>query len=71
MLLYGENDISYEISISSKIKIEEGSTLQQLLENLNNNYKIDDDEFINNPNKTIKIITKDNRNGKKIATVWF
>lgn len=71
MLLYGESDISYDIKVSSKIQIEKGSTLQKLLENLNNNYEIDDDEFINDINKTIKITTKDNRSGKEIDTIWF
>lgn len=71
MLLYGEDDISYDIKISSKRQIEDGSVLQQLLKNLNNNYEISDDEFVSNANKTIKITIKDNRNGKVIDTVWF
>ncbi len=71
MLLYGEQDISYEIKISSTKKIEEGSYLQKLLSNLENNYKIDDEAFENNKEKTIKITTWDNRTGQEIKTVWF
>ncbi len=71
MLLYGEEDIKYEITISGKRKIEEGSTLKYLLENLNNNYKINDDAFKEKTDKTIKITTYDNRDGKLINTVWF
>ena len=71
MLLYGEKDIDYKITISSKRKIEEGSTLKNLLENLNNNYMIDDETFVKNKNKTIKITTYDNRTGKEINTIWF
>ena len=74
MLLYGEKDIKYEITISSKKKIEEGSVLQQLFENINNNYNISDEVFKNskeNKNKTINIKTYDNRNGELIEEVWF
>lgn len=71
MLLYGEEDISYEIKISSKKAIKEGSVLQKLLANLENNYQIDDTAFKENRDKTIKITTYDNRNNKLIQTVWF
>ncbi len=71
MLLYDEEDIKYEIKISSKRKIEEGSTLQKLLANIGNNYQIDDTVFDKNKDKTIKITTYDNRTGKEIDTVWF
>ena len=71
MLLYGEKDIKYEITISSKRELEEGSTLKYLLENLNNNYKINDEAFVNKADKTIKITTYDNRTEKLINTVWF
>lgn len=71
MLLYGENGIRYEIDISSKKTIEEGSILQQLLENLNNNYKINNDAFVEHQDKAIKITTYDNRNNNVIQTVWF
>ena len=71
MLLYDEEDIKYEIKISSKRKIEEGSTLQKLLANIGNNYQIDDTAFEKNKDKTIKITTYDNRTGKEIDTVWF
>ncbi len=40
MLLYGEEDISYEIKISSKQEIKESTTLQRLLVNIGNNYEI-------------------------------
>ena len=71
MLLYDEEDIGYEIKISSKRKIEEGSTLKNLLENIGNNYQIDDSSFEKNKDKTIKITTWDNRTGEEIDTVWF
>ena len=71
MLLYGEEDIKYEIKISSKKEINEGTTLYELLKNLDNNYQIDDTAFKENKNKTIKITTWDNRTGEKIDTVWF
>ena len=74
MLLYDEKDIRYEIKISSRMKIEEDSVLKALLQNLNNNYTIDDDVFNNsekNKDKTVKITTWDNRTGKLIKEVWF
>lgn len=71
MLLYDEEDIKYEIKISSKRKIEEGTTLYELLKNIDNNYQIDDTAFEENKNKTIKITTWDNRTGEEIDTVWF
>lgn len=71
MLLYGEKDIKYEIKISSKKKIEQGSTFQRLLANLGNNYEIEDTAFENKQDKTIKITTYDNRDGNEIATAWF
>ena len=71
MLLYGEDDIKYEIKISSSKKIEEGTTLYELLTNIDNNYSIDDTAFEENKNKTIKITTWDNRTGEEIDTVWF
>lgn len=71
MLLYGEEDIKYEIKISSSKEIEEGTTLYELLENIDNNYQIDDTAFEENKDKTIKITTWDNRTGEEIDTVWF
>lgn len=71
MLLYGEKDIKYEIIISSKRKIQENSTLKKVLNNIENNYQINDDTFVNKENKTVKITTWDNRTGKEIDTVWF
>lgn len=71
MLLYGEKDIKYDIKISSKKEIKEGSILKQLLENLDNNYEINDEVFKEKQDKTIKITTWDNRNGKLIKEVWF
>ena len=64
-------DIKFEIRLSSKKKIEEGSTFQRLLANLENNYQIDDTAFEDNQDKTIKITIYDNRVGKEIETVWF
>ena len=56
------------------MKIEKGSILEQLLENLDNKYEIND-EVLKNDEKhkdnTIKITTWDNRNGKVIREVWF
>lgn len=69
MLLYGEQDIKYEIKISSKKEID--GILQKLLSNIGNNYQIDDTDFEENQNKTVKITTYDNRNGNLIRTVWF
>jgi len=71
MLLYGEEDIGYEIKISSKQEITEGSLLQKLLKNLDNNYKIDDSSFVENKDKTVKITTYDNRTKEQIEVVWF
>ncbi len=71
MLLYGEKDIKFEIKLSSKKEIQEGSTFQRLLANLENNYQIDDTAFEDNQDKTIKITIYDNRVGKEIETVWF
>lgn len=71
MLLYNENDIKYEIRISSKKKIEEGSRLQKLLKNINNNYVIDDKVFEHNNDKTVKINLYDSRDNHLIKTVWF
>ena len=71
MLLYGEEDIKYEIKISSSKETEEGTTLYELLKNIDNNYSIDDTAFEENKNKTIKITTWDNRTGEEIDTVWF
>lgn len=71
MLLYKEKDIKYEVKISSKKQIKEGSVLQKLLTNLENSYEIDDEVFKDKKDKTIKITTYDNRNGKLLETVWF
>ena len=71
MLLYDEKDIKYEIKLSSKKNIENGSVFQELLENLNNNYEIDDEIFKENEDKTVKITTWDNRTGELIKEVWF
>jgi len=71
MLLYDEKDIRYEIKISSKKEIKNGTILDELLENLNNNYEVDDDAFKEKKDKTIKITTWDNQSGEKIDTVWF
>jgi len=71
MLLYGEEDIDYEIVLSSKREIEEGSTLQQLLVNIDNNYKTDDSIFEEKNDKTIKITTYDKINKELIEEVWF
>lgn len=71
MLLYDEEDIKYEIKISSTKEIKEGTTLYELLKNIDNNYQIDDTAFEENKNKTIKITTWDNRTGEEIDTVWF
>ena len=71
MLLYGEDDIKCEIKISSSKEINEGTMLYELLKNLNNNYQIDDTEFQENKDKTIKITTWNNRTGEAIDTVWF
>ena len=71
MLLYNENDIKYEIKISSKKKIEEGSRLQKLLKNINKNYVIDDKVFEHNNDKTVKINLYDSRDNHLIKTVWF
>ena len=74
MLLYDEQDIKYEITLSTKVKIEEESTFEQLLKNINNNYKVSDKVFKeskDNKNKTINIKTYDNRNGELIEEVWF
>lgn len=60
MLIYGEEDMRYEIKISSTKEIKVGTTLYELLKNLNNNYQIDDTVFEENKNKTIKITTWDN-----------
>jgi len=71
MLLYGEEDIKYEIKISSQKQIERESTLYYLLKNIHNNYKIDDSVFIENKDKTIQIITWDTRNGEILDIVWW
>lgn len=71
MLLYEEKDIKYEIKISSKEEIQEESILKILLENLENNYQIDDKIFEEHKDKNIKIDTYDKRNGNLIKTVWF
>ena len=71
MLLYEEYDISYEIKISSTLEIEDESVLQQLLENLGNNYEINDSVFVEQEEKTIQIKTWDNRTGEEIGVVWF
>ncbi len=71
MLLYGEKDIEYEIVISSKKDIKQGSVFQKLLENLDNSYKTNDNVFAEKQNKTIKITTWDKRDDKEISTVWF
>ena len=71
MLLYGEDDIRYEIKISSTREINEGTTLYELLKNLDNNYSIDDSAFEKNKDKTINITTWDNRTGEEIDKVWF
>lgn len=71
MLLAKEQDIRYEVNISSKLKIEDESVLKKLLNNLENNYKIDDDVFNGKQNKVMKITTWDKRNNKEISTVWF
>jgi len=70
MLLYEEEDIKYEIKISSKKQIKEKSTLYYLLENLGNNYEIDDEAFKDKKDKTIKITLKDPY-GSIIDTVWW
>lgn len=71
MLLYGEKDIRYEIKVSSKKEIKQGSVLQKLLLNLENKYEIEDEVFKDQKDKTIQITTYDNRNGALLKTVWF
>ena len=73
MLLYDEKDIKYKIEISSKKKIQEGSVLKALLENLNNNYSVNDEPFEEEKykDKTVKITTWDNRNNELIKEAWF
>jgi len=71
MLLYGEEDIKYEIKIATKEVIKKDSTLYYLLENLENNYEIDGETFKNKKDKTVKITTWDNRTGKLIDTLWW
>lgn len=69
--LYEEKDIKYEIKISSRKKIEEGTVIYNLLKNIGSNYQIDDSAFETNKDKTVKITTWDNRNGTLIDTVWW
>ena len=69
MLLYNEHDIKYDIFISNTSEMS--FTRKELLKNLDNNYKIDDEIFKDNKDKTMKITTYDNRNGNKISDVWF
>lgn len=77
MLLYGEDDIKYEIEIKSTLDIEKDFILKNLLENIDNNYTINDKAFeaVKDDNelynKKIKITTWDKRTDKKINTVWF
>lgn len=71
MLLYGEKDIKYEIKISSKREIKEETTLYNLLENLGNNYRIDDSVFEDKEDKTIKITTWDKRDSSLINKLWW
>lgn len=71
MLLYDENDIEFEIKISSKRVIEDKSIFQMLLANLKNNYEVDDSCFKEHQGKTVKITTYDKRYDSEIATVWF
>lgn len=70
MLLYGEEDIKYEIKIANKEVIEKNSTLSYLLENLGNNYEIDSEAFKDKRHKKIKITLKD-QYGEIIDTVWW
>lgn len=71
MLLYGEKDINYKIEISSRLDIQNEEVLKKLLENINNNYTINDEVFKDKQEKTIKITTYDSRNSKEIGVVWF
>ena len=70
MLLY-DDDFKFDIKIKSTVKIEEGSTLSELLKNLNNDYEIDDTAFKNAKDKNIKITVYDKRDNKKIDEVYF
>lgn len=70
MLLYDEEDIEYEITLSSELEIEEDSVFEQLLENLDNNYVIDDSDFEDN-DYTIHVVTYDSRTGELSDDVWF
>lgn len=71
MLLYNEDDIGYEIKVSNKMKVEEDSVLQKLLENIDNNYEIDDKSFLGKEDKNINIRTWDKRNGETLEEIWF
>ena len=74
MLLYGEQDINYKIELSSTVNTESESIFKKLLENINNNYEINDKVFKNDKehkDSVIKITTWDNRNGKVINEIWF
>ena len=71
LLLYGESDIKYEIKVSSKKEIEKGSTLYNLLANIDNNYTIDDNVFLEKTDKSIQITTWDKRDGKLISRLYW
>lgn len=72
MLLYDEKDIKYEIVVSSNYVQTKNNIVTKLLENIDNNYIVDDSIFNDDKkDKNVKITLWDSRNNKEIQTVWF
>ena len=58
MLLYDEDDINYEIKVSSKFDLNINDVTAKLLNNLENNYTIDYGAFSEKPDKFFKIVVQ-------------
>ncbi len=71
MMLQEEKDISYEVKIPSNINLNADEVLNELLNDLEYGYEINDDVFKENKEKILKITTYDKRNNKKIEELYF
>ncbi len=71
MLLYNENDIKYDVKVSSNYNFEENKKIKKLLENLKYNYEINDTVFKDKKNKKILITLYSTDKDKTMKKIWF
>ena len=69
-LLYDENDIKYEVTITNNYLKKSDEVLKKLLKNLTAKYSVVKNS-LDDETKNVKIVTYDNRDGSVIQTVYF